>query len=64
VFQAGVRVCLGKDLALTEMKSVVVALIRRFDIRVVEPDQELRFTPGLTATLRGGLPVRVFERVK
>ncbi|XP_027908712.1 cytochrome P450 94C1 [Vigna unguiculata] len=62
VFQAGVRVCLGKDLALTEMKSVVVALLRRFDIRVVEPDQELRFVPGLTATLRGGLPVRVLER--
>ncbi|KAK7341974.1 hypothetical protein VNO80_24915 [Phaseolus coccineus] len=64
VFQAGVRVCLGKDLALTEMKSVVIALVRRFDIRVVEPDQEFRFAPGLTATLRGGLPVRVFDRVK
>ncbi|KAJ1440655.1 Cytochrome P450 [Sesbania bispinosa] len=33
---------LGKDLALVEMKSVVAALLPRFDIRVVEPDQELR----------------------
>ncbi|KAH1142287.1 hypothetical protein AAZX31_12G083100 [Glycine max] len=62
VFQAGVRVCLGKDLALMEMKSVVVALVRRFDIRVAQPDQEPRFAPGLTATLRGGFPVRVCER--
>ncbi|XP_047158576.1 cytochrome P450 94C1 [Vigna umbellata] len=62
VFQAGVRVCLGKDLALTEMRCVVIALVRQFDIRVVEPDQEPRFVPGLTANLRGGLPVRVLER--
>ncbi|KAK7404834.1 hypothetical protein VNO78_05823 [Psophocarpus tetragonolobus] len=62
VFQAGVRVCLGKDLALTEMKSIVAALLPRFHIRVVQPDQEPRFAPGLTATLRGGLPVRVSER--
>ncbi|TKY67089.1 fatty acid omega-hydroxylase [Spatholobus suberectus] len=62
VFQAGLRVCLGKDLALMEMKALAAALVRRFDIRVVEPDQEPRFAPGLTATLRGGLPVRVCER--
>lgn len=62
VFQAGVRVCLGKDLALVEMKCVAAALVRRFDIRVVGPDQEPRFAPGLTATFRGGLPVKVYER--
>ncbi|CAJ1979163.1 unnamed protein product [Sphenostylis stenocarpa] len=62
VFQAGLRVCLGKDLALMEMKSVVISLVRRFDIRVVEPDLDLRFAPGLTASVRGGLPVRVSER--
>lgn len=62
VFQAGVRVCLGKDLALVEMKAVVAALVRRFDVRVVGPNQERRFAPGLTATFRGGLPVKVYER--
>lgn len=62
VFQAGVRVCLGKELALMEMKSVVAALVRRFDIRIVDSGMEPRFAPGLTVTLKGGLPVRVFQR--
>ncbi|KAK4286359.1 hypothetical protein QN277_002922 [Acacia crassicarpa] len=62
VFQAGVRVCLGKELAIVEMKSVVVALIRRFNIQSFVADQEPRFAPGLTAAVRGGLPVQVQER--
>ena len=62
VFQGGVRVCLGKELALMEMKCVVVGLIRRFEIRVEGNDQELRFGPGLTASLKDGLTVRVFEK--
>lgn len=62
VFQAGLRVCLGKELALVEMKSVVIALVRRFKIRSVGANQEPRFVPGLTATVRGGLPVQVHER--
>lgn len=62
VFQGGVRVCLGKELALMEMKCVVVGLVRRFEIRVDGNDQELRFGPGLTASLKDGLMVRVFEK--
>ncbi|XP_050369882.1 cytochrome P450 94C1 [Argentina anserina] len=62
VFQAGDRVCLGKELALTEMKCVAATLVGRFDIQVTQPGQALRFAPGLTATVRGGLPVRVSER--
>ncbi|KAI4322398.1 hypothetical protein L6164_022099 [Bauhinia variegata] len=62
VFQAGARVCLGKELALAEMKSVVAAIVRRFDIRVASAESELRFLPGLTASVRGGLPVQVGER--
>lgn len=62
VFQAGLRVCLGKEMAIMEMKSVALALIRRFNIRVAGPNPEPRFSPGLTATVRGGLPVHVQER--
>ncbi|MCI45139.1 cytochrome P450 94A1-like, partial [Trifolium medium] len=45
-----------------EMKAVVAALVKRFDVRVVGPNQEPRFAPGLTATFRSGLPVEISER--
>ncbi|GKU93867.1 hypothetical protein SLEP1_g7426 [Rubroshorea leprosula] len=61
VFQAGLRVCLGKEMALVEMKCVAVALLRRFNIRIADPVQAPRFVPGLTATIKGGLPVIVEE---
>ncbi|KAK8598677.1 hypothetical protein V6N13_094640 [Hibiscus sabdariffa] len=62
VFQAGKRVCLGKEIAVMEMKCVVLAIIKRFKFKVPGLDQAPRFAPGLTATLRGGLPVLVQER--
>nr|XP_018675987.1 PREDICTED: cytochrome P450 94C1-like [Musa acuminata subsp. malaccensis] len=64
VFQGGLRVCLGKDMALMEMKTVIVAVVRRFDIHVVDDGSSLppKFAPGLTASLEGGLPVRVKRR--
>ncbi|XWS52863.1 hypothetical protein CRYUN_Cryun11dG0108700 [Craigia yunnanensis] len=62
VFQAGLRVCLGKEMALVQMKCVVLAIIRRFNVRVSDPNQAPRFAPGLTATVRGGLPILVQER--
>ncbi|KAK8641360.1 hypothetical protein V6N13_010771 [Hibiscus sabdariffa] len=62
VFQAGKRVCLGKEMALVEMKSVVLAIISRFNIRVLNPNQAPRFAPGLTANVRGGLPVLVQQK--
>lgn len=61
VFQGGVRVCLGKEVSLVEMKCVVVCLIRRFDVKVVNVDQ-LRFAPGLTATVSGGVHALVRPR--
>ncbi|KAL3532070.1 hypothetical protein ACH5RR_005591 [Cinchona calisaya] len=64
VFQAGQRVCLGKDVALVELKSVAVSLLRRFHINLASETHHStpRFSPGLTATFRGGLPVVVRER--
>jgi cytochrome P450 len=63
VFQGGSRVCLGKELAIVEMKAVVAALVKQFDVRVVGSNQVPRFVPGLTATYKGGLPVEVYERI-
>lgn len=62
VFQAGLRVCLGKEMALLEMKIVALAIIQHFHIELAPPtDPVPRFSPGLTATIRGGLPVVVQE---
>ncbi|CAA2980128.1 cytochrome P450 94C1-like [Olea europaea subsp. europaea] len=59
VFQAGFRVCLGKEMALVEMKNVALSLIRQFDIQMANPSHTLKFTPGLTAIVKNGLPVFV-----
>ncbi|GFQ02129.1 cytochrome p450 94c1 [Phtheirospermum japonicum] len=62
VFQAGPRTCLGKEMALVEMKTVALSLIRKFDFEVSGSGQALNFVPGLIAMVRGGLPVVVRER--
>lgn len=63
VFQAGLRFCLGKEMALLELKSVALSLIQRFQIELAGPagNTVLQFSPGLTATISGGLPVKVRE---
>ncbi|KAL3828551.1 hypothetical protein ACJIZ3_017353 [Penstemon smallii] len=62
VFQAGPRVCLGKELAIVEIKIVALSLIRQFDFQSAMPDNPPKFMPGLTAAFRGGLPVTVAVR--
>ncbi|KAE8726671.1 Cytochrome P450 [Hibiscus syriacus] len=60
VFQGGFRVCLGKEMALLELKMVALSLIRRFQIELVTtPHRQPQFSPGLTATFNGGLPVLI-----
>ncbi|PIN00991.1 Cytochrome P450 CYP4/CYP19/CYP26 subfamily [Handroanthus impetiginosus] len=62
VFQAGIRVCLGQEMALVELKSVAISLLRKYHIKLVEPLDNPRFSPGLTATYRDGLQVFVQAR--
>jgi len=65
VFQGGVRVCVGKELAIMEMKSVVVSVVQSFDIEAVgRSSRRPKFAPGLTATFAGGVPVRVRRRAR
>ncbi|GJM87992.1 hypothetical protein PR202_ga04004 [Eleusine coracana subsp. coracana] len=63
VFQAGLRVCLGKELAIAEMKAVAVAVVRAFDVEVVDRNGSgicaPKFVSGLTASISGGLPARI-----
>ncbi|KAI3471961.1 hypothetical protein Pfo_028649 [Paulownia fortunei] len=62
VFQAGIRVCLGKEVALVELKSVAISLLRRFRVELAQSEHTPRFSPGLTATFGDGLQVRVRAR--
>lgn len=62
VFHAGPRVCLGKEMAVVEMKSVAVAMVRMFKIDLSNHEPGLRYKPGLTASLDGGLLVSVSHR--
>lgn len=62
VFQAGPRVCLGREMAVVEMKIVALSVIWQFDVRVAASGRAPKFVPGLTATVSGGLPVVVRQR--
>ncbi|KAL8130091.1 hypothetical protein V2J09_019246 [Rumex salicifolius] len=62
VFQAGFRVCLGKEMALVTMKMVCLSIVRSFDVRLVGPVGPAQFVPGLSATLKSGLIAMVKER--
>lgn len=62
VFQAGPRICLGKEMALIQMNYVVASVLRRFVIKPVRSEQP-GFVPLLTAHMAGGLKVKVIKRV-
>ncbi|KAL8529628.1 hypothetical protein ACS0TY_006891 [Phlomoides rotata] len=64
VFQAGPRICLGKEMAFLQMKRVVAAVLQRFKVvPVVVEGAEPVFITELTAKMKGGFPVRIEERV-
>ncbi|KAL9238854.1 hypothetical protein vseg_013226 [Gypsophila vaccaria] len=64
VFQAGVRVCLGKEMAIMEIKCVIISLMREFKFELLanNSSQHPHFSPGLTATFKGGLPILLNRR--
>lgn len=61
VFQAGPRVCLGKEMAFLQMKCVVASILKRFEIVPVRKEQPV-FVPLLTAHMAGGFRVMVRKR--
>ncbi|XP_011625964.2 cytochrome P450 94C1 [Amborella trichopoda] len=62
VFQAGLRVCLGKEMAFLQMKSVVASVVYKHKLVLVNPDYTPRFVTSLTANVSGGLEVFVESR--
>nr|AKH04259.1 putative hydroxylase [Taxus baccata] len=61
VFQAGARICLGREMAFIQMKYIAISVIRRFRLRV-DPQHKADSIPSLSASMKNGLPVRVERR--
>ncbi|CAL0332813.1 unnamed protein product [Lupinus luteus] len=64
VFHAGPRMCLGKDMAYIQMKSIAACVIERFEIDPVNKDTSPEHLLSLTLRMKGGLQVRVRPRAR
>ena len=62
IFHAGPRMCLGKDLAYIQMKSIAASVIERFGMEVESRDKVPEHLLSLTLRMKGGLPVKVRQR--
>lgn len=60
-FNAGPRICLGKDLAYLQMKSVAAAVLLRHRLTVA-PGHKVEQKMSLTLFMKNGLKVNVHER--
>ena len=60
-FNAGPRLCLGRDLAYLQMKSVVGSVLRRFSLRLV-PGHRVEYSMSLTLFMKHGLKMTVHPR--
>ncbi|KAK9057366.1 hypothetical protein SSX86_022201 [Deinandra increscens subsp. villosa] len=63
VFQAGPRICLGKEMSFLQMKRIVAGVLRRFEVVPARDDGgEPGFVAALTSKMVGGFPVKIKER--
>ncbi|KAD3338348.1 hypothetical protein R6Q59_027005 [Mikania micrantha] len=63
VFQAGPRICLGKDMSFLQMKRVVAGVLRQFTVvPAVDDGTEPVFIAALTSRMKGGFPVKIKNR--
>ncbi|KAL7610280.1 hypothetical protein Lser_V15G13619 [Lactuca serriola] len=68
VFHGGFRMCLGKEMAYLQMKSVVVAIMYEFEVEVIggggTPEKMVAppYTLSLLLGMKNGLPVRLKKR--
>ncbi|CAI0434331.1 unnamed protein product [Linum tenue] len=65
VFQAGPRVCLGKEMAFLQMKRVVAGILSNFKVvPAVEEGFKPVYVSFMTAKMKGGFPVKFESREK
>ncbi|KAM0947895.1 putative cytochrome P450 [Dioscorea sansibarensis] len=63
VFHAGPRMCLGKEMAYIQMKSIIACVLERFVVEVIDKERIPGKTQALTLRMKGGLHVRIRERL-
>ncbi|XP_038904493.1 LOW QUALITY PROTEIN: cytochrome P450-like [Benincasa hispida] len=61
IFHAGPRMCLGKDMAYIQIKSIVAAVIEKFAVKMVE-NKTPKHLLSLTLRMENGLQVMVKKR--
>ncbi|KAG2405498.1 hypothetical protein LR48_Vigan10g025200 [Vigna angularis] len=59
VFHAGPRMCLGKEMAYVQMKSIAASVVEKFEIEAADRDTCPAHSLSLTLKMKGGFPVRV-----
>ncbi|KAJ4878372.1 Alkane hydroxylase MAH1 [Raphanus sativus] len=62
VFNAGPRTCLGKHLALLQMKMVSVEIIQNYNFKVVE-GQKIEPVPSIILRMKNGIKVTVSKNI-
>ncbi|EAY76187.1 hypothetical protein OsI_04120 [Oryza sativa Indica Group] len=62
VFHGGPRMCLGKEMAYIQMKSIAACVFERFSFRFVGGEGRPGLVFSVTLRMEGGLPMRVKKR--
>merc|ERR1712050_260712 len=62
VFNAGPRECIGKRLALVEMKACLVNILRMVKLELAVPRESIHYDVQLTIGMASGLPCKVTAR--
>ncbi|ONK56924.1 uncharacterized protein A4U43_C10F14750 [Asparagus officinalis] len=62
VFNAGPRTCLGKEMAYIQMKVVAAGMLERFEINLMDEEEEKLPEMSIIMKMKGGLNVIVREK--
>ncbi|XP_042516122.1 cytochrome P450 94A1-like [Macadamia integrifolia] len=63
VFQAGPRVCLGKDMAFLQMQKIVAGVMQKYRVVPAEKEFDPLFVSYMSSKMKGGFPVRIEKRM-
>ncbi|CDY71586.1 BnaCnng73560D [Brassica napus] len=61
-FNAGPRACLGKHVALMQIKIVAVEIIQKYDFEVTKGDK-IKPVPSVILRMKHGLSVKVTKKI-